>query len=438
MQLSFTGPSSAAPISSLVGELGGVLHAPWLPWGACVLLTLALCVQGVSWQQARLQLRRLAVLAEVSRLSNPRFGADATLARVLECIRAHLHARSCQLVLRPPGDTQAWLHSALASGGAPGLQPQALKAQAAARLLPFAPDLRVRHVAPGAAGLRRARTEYKSAGPGPWLRASPALAGEAAELAGLLEARSLISIPVALHRGAGCLLVCSDQVLQPRDADFLELLARHALAGVDQVDLLDRLASSAASRERRKWALDLHDTAIQPYIGLRMGLGALRQKAAAGLPVADGLAQLEELTGRVLEDLRQHARQGRDMPGAAPLLRSELEQQAAQAQALYGLDIALQLPGELAVGDRLSVEVLHLVREGLSNIGRHTQARRGEVRLTCRDGWLDLCIANEAEPCSPTDFSPRSLGERAAALGGQTQVQRDPQGRTAVHIRLPV
>lgn len=432
----------AAALAALAAlGAGGTGTAASLMVWACALLSLALCAQGVQAHQTRCALQRLAVLAEVTRLSNPRFGADATLVRALESLRAHFDAQSCQLVLRSPDGTPAWLYSAHAASGAPGLQPEQLQAPAAARLLPFPPSLQLRHVGPRVGGLRPARTTQRSGPQGPWRRAAPAQAAEAAALAHLLEARSFISLPVALPQGSGRLYLCSERTLHAADADFLAVLTRHALAGVEQVALLDRLASSAAARERRKWALDLHDSAIQPYIGLRMGLGALRQRAADGQPVADGLAQLEALTDRVLKDLRRQAQAGRQGPAAPvqePLLHSELRQEAAKARALYGLDIALQLPSGLSLGDRLSAELLQLVREGLANMGRHASARRGEVRLAQRDGWLDLCMANEAAPCSAADFHPRSLSERAAFLGGRTQVQHDPRGGTAVHIHIPL
>jgi signal transduction histidine kinase len=85
----------------------------------------------------------------------------------------------------------------------------------------------------------------------------------------------------------------------------------------------------------------------------------------------------------------------------------------------------------------MRAELLHMVREGLSNIRRHTRSRSGEVQLDCDGHWLALRIANDGLPAA-CGFTPRSISERAAALGGRVQVRREAGGRTAVHIEIPV
>ena len=75
----------------------------------------------------------------------------------------------------------------------------------------------------------------------------------------------------------------------------------------------------------------------------------------------------------------------------------------------------------LPVNDRLAAEVLHLVAESLSNVRRHTPSTRATIGLTCRNGHLILCIEDDgAWNGTPVSFTPRSITERAEALGGQT------------------
>jgi signal transduction histidine kinase len=78
------------------------------------------------------------------------------------------------------------------------------------------------------------------------------------------------------------------------------------------------------------------------------------------------------------------------------------------------------------------------VREGLSNICRHTAARRGSVTLRCSGGLLHIEIINDNGGRQPPDFMPRSISERAAALGGTAFVRQGTIDNTAVCVEIPV
>ncbi len=246
-------------------------------------------------------------------------------------------------------------------------------------------------------------------------------------------------MPVALRQGRGRLVLGGRRcALGPDDAIFLGQLVAQAFPVIEHIDLLDRMASEAAERERQKFALDLHDTAIQPYIGLQMALGGLRQRAEAGQDLRPEIDRLMAMGTQVIEDLRRYTRQVRQHQRSESDLLAQLRQQAAQVREFYGVDIAIEVEGELAVHDRLSAEVLQLVREGMANICKHTLARRGQVQLQCRSGWLGICIRNEDGAAPAAAFTPRSISERAAALGGRAHVQQQAQGGTAVHVHIPV
>jgi signal transduction histidine kinase len=185
-------------------------------------------------------------------------------------------------------------------------------------------------------------------------------------------------------------------------------------------------------------ALDLHDGAIQPYIGLKLALEALHLQAGPGHPLASGLQRIIAMTQSVIDDLRRRAQRLKQAPPSDLLcLRSELEQQARQMHEFHGLDVAIHAPQSAPLNARLHEEVALLVREGLSNIRRHTPARRAQVRVDWKNGWLGIHIANQAPPGTPL-FTPRSITERAQALGGRALVCMQASGRTDVQVRLPV
>jgi signal transduction histidine kinase len=400
---------------------------------------LALGYMIANWGQSELALRRrLALLRDVSRLSNPRFGVDHTVTSVLRKTQAFFRADSCILVTHAD-DLPSYAYRAVKRGDGEGIaHAEQADAQALAPLLSFARDRIVAYGPPALSlAVFSARWRIHDSTRNDWITAS----GEEGDgVAELLGAHTFIAAPVPLRRGEGRIYVVSRSGDFSRaDALFLSHIAAQAFPMIENIELLDRIASEAASQERQKIANDLHDSVIQPYIGLKLGLHAARKKALDGTPVAQDLDRLNDMASQVINDLRQYA--GRFSGGAVPgesAFLATLHRQTEQVRKFYGIDITVSIDGHFAVSDRLAAEVYQVISEGLSNIRKHTSARRGAIRLRCAEGWLNIQIENEGEKAQPAAFTPRSIASRAAALGGRAKVLQGHDGRTAVHIEIPV
>ena len=80
-----------------------------------------------------------------------------------------------------------------------------------------------------------------------------------------------------------------------------------------------------------------------------------------------------------------------------------------------------------------------MISEALSNIRRHTMAQRASVDIACDTTDLILKVTNEnADHTAQASFRPRSIAERAAALGGHTAVYVDNANCTVVAIQIPL
>ena len=259
-------------------------------------------------------------------------------------------------------------------------------------------------------------------------------------LAELLEARCFISAPLMLRKQRGRIYVVSTkETFNKADALFLSHIAAQAFPVIENIEVLDRMATDAAFQERQKLSLDIHDRTIQPYIGLKLGLSAIRKNASDDNPLSGEIDNLMRMAEKVIVDMRHYALTLKTASGSnEPILSVVLSQQAAQIKQLYGIDIAITMKNEFQVSDRLTIEVLQLVREGLSNICRHTLAQRGFVTMYCSDGGLQIEIENECANSMPIGFVPRSISARAAGLGGSVRVSQSSQGNTVVHIEIPV
>jgi signal transduction histidine kinase len=400
------------------------------------------------WGESKVALnRRLALLRDVSQMSNPRFGVDHTVTRVMELTREFFIANSCILILRNNATGSCTLRSIQSGRTKQNTHAEAISATAAEPLLALPPTKLVNYQ-------RRRWLLWQTFLPfgkqtmltcdqstSTWKSAPDT--GTGARLADLLEGDAFISAPVSLQRSAGRIFVMANH--SPRsqaNALLLSDIVTQAFPAIENIELVDRMASDAASQERQKIALDIHDRAVQPYIGLTIGLSAIRLKAGPANPLLDDIDKLSEMARQSIKDLRHYAGTFRQGDGQShpqePLCISGLKQQAKQVKAFYGIDIAIDAAPDLHINDRMTAEILQIVREGLSNICQHTTAQCGALRVQCSAGWLHIEIENAGASAPVADFSPRSITERVTSLGGRVRVQSDALGYTSVRIQIPL
>jgi signal transduction histidine kinase len=191
--------------------------------------------------------------------------------------------------------------------------------------------------------------------------------------------------------------------------------------------------------ERRKISRDIHDSAIQPYIGLKFALEALARKASPDHVLFHDIKRLIEMTEIEIEELRRYVNGlRRDRRFEYVSLENLLRFQASRLGELYGLEVSVEVSGELEVDEGLADEASHIVGEALSNIRRHTSASAAAIRLSRDTHKLQLEIENECDAgWDQLTFMPESIAERARALGGSCHVKRATGRNTVVVVELP-
>lgn len=260
------------------------------------------------------------------------------------------------------------------------------------------------------------------------------------QLADLLATRHYQCFPLPTSQGgrAGRVCLCYDQRLRvPVGYAFLQQIAVQIALRLDNLRLVDRLTTTAASGERRRISRDLHDSTVQPYVGLRMGLEALKRRTDPGNPLHDDIADLAAMADASIAQLRGYIVTLREQSGQGgghllPALRAQVE----QFQAHSGIRIDLDTRGDQALSEIQLDEFRHIVNEGLSNIRRHGQCEYATLRLDCRPDSIVIEFINPVV-AEVGPFHPRSLGERARELGGRMEVLRSVES-TRVRVTLPV
>ncbi len=401
------------------------------------------------WGGYHTQLKnRLKLLKEVTVFSNPRFGIDRTIKAILQSIRDFYDAESCLLVIPgKPGDEESYQLYRVARGiHASRSAPPEIGQETAIQFL--SPSLDYAVIYNKKSGSSQARLfDVKTR------IFSEANSSAGDKLAGMLDAQRYLSVPVYYrHQAVGRLyLIDGPTRVDSADMDFVLQLMDHVTPVMENIRLIDNLASDAAEQERRRIAHDIHDSVIQPYLGLQFGLAALDQKLEAGnTDLRANVQELLELTNHELAELRRFVWGLRaSEEERTDVLLPAIERYAQRFSLVTGIKVDVAAHGKVKVNDRLAAELFQIVAEGLSNVRRHAFCRDVRVEISCEETSLQLQIKNSrpragANPDGERadgqegikSFRPHSIAERAASLGGDTQVFVDEKDYTVVSVGI--
>ena len=382
--------------------------------------------------------RRLSLLREIIKLSNPRFGVSHTIGSMLEKVRKFYNADACLFILIDPVYKDTRLFRLTREQSAEGVRPERLPEKFEQLLLSFPDDIAIVH---DSASLISSSRNYsfdlvrQRKIIGTWNGTSQTIAAQ-------LDLKAFVSVPLR-YRGkqSGRLYLSASKRFRISDIDFLMQVGEQVMPAIHNIRLLAQLAWTAAEDERRRLARDVHDSVIQPYIGFQYKLAAIRNKSAQGQPTGDDLDRLFEMTVNEVNSLRGFVRGLKDGESSEFGFLASLRRFAAQFSESYDLDVQLETKGEIEVSDRLAPHLVRIVREGLSNIRKHTTAARCKIIIERDESYLSLSIENDSSHAngeSHGDFVPRSIAERAEDLGGRVRVEHGVDGRTAVKVEVPL
>jgi two-component system sensor histidine kinase UhpB len=197
----------------------------------------------------------------------------------------------------------------------------------------------------------------------------------------------------------------------------------------------------AQEAERARVARDLHDEANQALTGVLLRLQATAEHAPAELR-----AELRETQGvatQAMEELLRLARELRpaalDDLGLAAALRTLVSEfgRRARVDATFTVE-----PGALdGLDEDGQLVVYRIAQEGLSNVARHSGARRVLVSAVREDGATVVRVDDDGHGFDD-GTTARGLGltgmrERAVLAGGRVAVLSVPGEGTLVELQLP-
>ena len=192
------------------------------------------------------------------------------------------------------------------------------------------------------------------------------------------------------------------------------------------------LAELAIGRERLRISRDLHDLLGHSLSAISLKGDLARRLLPSNVHAAR--AEIEGLTEVARDALRDVRAVTRDKHALS--LRTETDG-AAALLAAAGIDARIDV--DLPDLPRPAEEVLAwAVREGITNVLRHSQATACSVTAARRDGMVRLEIVNDgARPLAGEGNGLAGLAGRAAALSGSAAGERTHGGRFRLLVEIP-
>jgi signal transduction histidine kinase len=248
----------------------------------------------------------------------------------------------------------------------------------------------------------------------------------------------------ALAGSEGCLwLRGSPQAFDEETLHWLRRSWSQILPMLENAELLEQIHHHMTLAERARIGRDLHDSAVQPYVGLKFGLEALARQVGPDNPAHAGLQRLIDAAQAELQSLRDMItglRRGDEVPMDTSSL-VDLETQSRRLESLFGLRVAIFAPKAQRIRGALAGHVLHFINEGLSNAKRHAQATTATVLVDVDDDSVSVRIRNDVGLGGRSYVvdgaeGPRSIKDRALSLGANLSVHHE-DGMTELCIDIP-
>jgi signal transduction histidine kinase len=217
-------------------------------------------------------------------------------------------------------------------------------------------------------------------------------------------------------------------LLDPREAELAATVAELRRSRVDLVD--------AFETERRRIERDLHDGVQQRLVALTMTLGRAELDVAEG-PGLVAVRDAHSMAEAALADLRATIRGIHPRVLVDHGLTAAVHELADRSSVPVTVDIRL--------AERLPAPVeqaaYFVVSEALTNVARHSRARRAGVHAWRLDGSFVLTVDDDGVGGASAEgpgTGLAGLAVRLDALGGTLRVTSPAGGPTEVRMECPV
>ncbi|MBU6225968.1 MAG: hypothetical protein KGQ43_00110 [Acidobacteria bacterium] len=188
-------------------------------------------------------------------------------------------------------------------------------------------------------------------------------------------------------------------------------------------------------------ARDLHDGPLQDVFATRLRLDVLATRVPPDIEAE--IRRLSELQGRIIVRMRELARPEATTHSHSHSLLETLADAVADASIALGFQPRCSIdPRVDAITDvTLASDIVHAVRESLSNVARHARASRVRVSLSMGPTTVRFTVRDDGVGISPTGRRGNGLANlraRADRNGGSCTFRDAAGGGTVVEWCVPL
>jgi signal transduction histidine kinase len=256
----------------------------------------------------------------------------------------------------------------------------------------------------------------------------------------------MILVPLALRTSAAGVLALGRVAGRPgfgtADIPLLESFAEQASLALEYARALSEISRLGMIEDRERIARDLHDGVIQSLFAV--GIGLQGTAAVVGdARLADRIQQFVTEIDRVIGDVRSYIFSLRPSVLSAGNLTNTVEQLAHEVEERTGVTVIAEVDVSLeaALADS-SAQIVHIIREALSNVGRHAGATTCRVSILRNASSAIIEVDDDGRGfdvgSTRQGMGMGNLAERAEAIGGTLEVDSQPGSGTTVRVRVPL
>lgn len=240
----------------------------------------------------------------------------------------------------------------------------------------------------------------------------------------------------------------AEEAFKKSEGHFVRLLEQ-SVEMQEQLRLLSRQLLSAQEEERKRISRELHDVIAQTLTSINLRLAALKKEATLNTRgIERSIARTQKLVEHSVDIVHRFARELRptvlDDLGLIPALHTFMKTFKEET----GIHVSLSAFAavEQVNGDKRTV-LYRIAQEALTNVARHAQASRAEVRIQKLDGNICMKIKDNGKGFQAEraldDKKNNRLGllgmrERVEMVAGTFCVESAPGKGTVVQVEIPI
>jgi signal transduction histidine kinase len=225
---------------------------------------------------------------------------------------------------------------------------------------------------------------------------------------------------------------------------FLRAMADLAAIEVQKSKLMERDRLAAVLEERERLAREMHDTLAQVlgYLHLKSEVAQAGLSAGDQEKVQKELAEISAVSHEAYADVREAILGLRETVSQRRGFVDALREYTVKFSHQAGVPTQFEIRGceTLELAPEAEVQLMRVIQEALTNVRKHSGARKAWVRLDRQEG-LQITIEDDGKGFDPDAqdddidrFGLFTMRERVERVGGLLRIDSIPGGGTKVCV----